>query len=127
MLFLCIKWPVFQMTYTSLFGFFNAYIFARTGSLLAVTLSHAFCNIMGFPSFDFTSKYCRYKEQKNGNYCLFVPLPHSRGDCLDSYDPPSPTIVIIIAFFIGISAFSLAFSPVFSSLNPHFALWFASV
>ncbi|QIX02050.1 hypothetical protein AMS68_007567 [Peltaster fructicola] len=40
---------LFQFTYTSLFGFFEAFVFLRTGSLLATILAHSFCNCMGFP------------------------------------------------------------------------------
>ncbi|KAI0821824.1 hypothetical protein BC628DRAFT_1463351 [Trametes gibbosa] len=42
---------LFQLTYTSLFGFHCAYLFLRTGSLLPPTVSHIFCNIMGFPQY----------------------------------------------------------------------------
>ena len=40
---------MFQLAYTSLFGFHCAYLFLRTGSLLPPTASHVFCNIMGLP------------------------------------------------------------------------------
>ena len=43
------KVPVFQLAYTSLFGFHCAYLFLRTGSLLPPTVAHIFCNIMGLP------------------------------------------------------------------------------
>ena len=39
----------FQLTYTSLFGFFAAFVFLRTGNLLSVCLAHSFCNWMGLP------------------------------------------------------------------------------
>ena len=42
---------VFQLTYTSLFGFHCAFLFLRTGSLLSPTVSHIFCNVMGFPQY----------------------------------------------------------------------------
>jgi len=42
---------LFQFTYTSLFGFFAAFVFLRTGSLYAVIAAHAFCNWMGLPKF----------------------------------------------------------------------------
>ena len=45
------KPPVFQLAYTSLFGFHCAYLFLRTGSLLPPTVSHVFCNIMGLPQY----------------------------------------------------------------------------
>jgi prenyl protein peptidase len=40
---------VFQFTYTSLFGFFAAFVYIRTGNLLSVILAHSFCNWMGLP------------------------------------------------------------------------------
>jgi len=43
----------FQFTYTSLFGAYTTYAFLRTGSILAITLSHSFCNLFGFPDLTF--------------------------------------------------------------------------
>ena len=40
---------LFQFTYTSLFGFFAAFVFIRTGNLFSVILAHSFCNWMGLP------------------------------------------------------------------------------
>ncbi|KAI0760690.1 hypothetical protein C8Q74DRAFT_1387744 [Fomes fomentarius] len=42
---------LFQLSYTSLFGFHCAYLFLRTGSLLPPTVSHIFCNVMGLPQY----------------------------------------------------------------------------
>ena len=44
---------LFQLAYTSLFGSYVAYAFIRTGSVAAVTISHAYCNWMGLPDFSF--------------------------------------------------------------------------
>ncbi|KYQ88201.1 hypothetical protein DLAC_10887 [Tieghemostelium lacteum] len=41
-----------QIAYTSIFGMFTAFVFFRTGNILACILSHSFCNIMGLPKFD---------------------------------------------------------------------------
>ncbi|XP_063831097.1 CAAX prenyl protease 2 [Ostrinia nubilalis] len=41
----------FQFTYTSLFGAYSAYLFARTGHFVAPLVAHIFCNHMGFPNF----------------------------------------------------------------------------
>ncbi|KAI1304293.1 CaaX protease [Xylaria venustula] len=38
-----------QFSYTSLFGAYATFLFLRTGSLLAIFIVHAFCNIMGLP------------------------------------------------------------------------------
>ncbi|KAF2428113.1 prenyl protein peptidase [Tothia fuscella] len=42
---------VLQFTYTSLFGFFAAFVYLRTGSLYAAMAAHSFCNWNGFPRF----------------------------------------------------------------------------
>ncbi|OBZ65563.1 putative CAAX prenyl protease 2 [Grifola frondosa] len=42
---------LFQLTYTSLFGFHCAFLFLRSGSILPSLTSHVFCNIMGLPRF----------------------------------------------------------------------------
>jgi len=49
----------FQAFYTTIFGIFSSYIFLRTGHLISSFISHAFCNIMGFPDFEtaFNHKY----------------------------------------------------------------------
>lgn len=40
---------LFQLAYTTLFGWYANFVFVRTGNLLAVILAHAFCNWMGLP------------------------------------------------------------------------------
>jgi prenyl protein peptidase len=42
---------VFQFTYTSLFGFFAAFVYLRTGSVYAAIAAHMFCNWSGLPRF----------------------------------------------------------------------------
>lgn len=39
----------FQFTFTTLFGWYAAYVFLRTGNVYAVILIHVFCNYIGFP------------------------------------------------------------------------------
>lgn len=48
---------IFQFIYTSLFGSYATYAFIRTGSVMAVTLSHAYCNWMGLPDFRFVQPH----------------------------------------------------------------------
>ncbi|CAK9783501.1 unnamed protein product [Cutaneotrichosporon oleaginosum] len=38
---------LFQMSYTTLFGWFASYLYIRTGSVLPPVISHIFCNVMG--------------------------------------------------------------------------------
>ena len=40
---------LFQLSYTSLFGFFAAFVLLRTGNIWAVIVAHSFCNRMGVP------------------------------------------------------------------------------
>ena len=42
---------LFQFTYTYIYGAYSSYLFIRTGSFFSSFLSHAFCNLMGFPNF----------------------------------------------------------------------------
>ncbi|KAF2182774.1 CaaX prenyl protein-like proteinase Rce1 [Zopfia rhizophila CBS 207.26] len=48
---LAILRSLFQFTYTSLFGFFAAFVFLRTGNVFSLILAHSFCNLMGLPRF----------------------------------------------------------------------------
>lgn len=41
--------PVFQLAYTTLFGFYAAFLFTKTGSIYPTISAHIFCNIMGVP------------------------------------------------------------------------------
>lgn len=41
----------FQFVYTTLFGWYSAYLFIQTNSVLPPTIAHCFCNTMGFPDF----------------------------------------------------------------------------
>ncbi|GHJ90331.1 hypothetical protein NliqN6_6733 [Naganishia liquefaciens] len=41
---------LFQFTYTTLFGWFAAHLFVKTGSIWPPMLAHVFCNMMGFPN-----------------------------------------------------------------------------
>ncbi len=43
---------LFQMTYTTVFGAFSAFLFLRTGHLASAVVVHGFCNFMGFPDFN---------------------------------------------------------------------------
>jgi prenyl protein peptidase len=48
---LAIARSLFQFTYTSLFGFFAAFAFVRTGNVYSIILAHSFCNWLGLPRF----------------------------------------------------------------------------
>ncbi|KAG8230984.1 hypothetical protein J437_LFUL003942 [Ladona fulva] len=60
----------FQFLYTTLFGAYSAFLFIKTGHLVAPFLAHAFCNHMGFPDF---GELLSYKEPvRSGLAVLFV-------------------------------------------------------
>lgn len=40
---------IFQFAYTTIFGWYAAFVYLRTGNLYAVFIIHAFCNYMGLP------------------------------------------------------------------------------
>lgn len=40
-----------QLFYSTLFGWYAAFLLMRTGSLIPLVVTHSFCNYMGFPSF----------------------------------------------------------------------------
>lgn len=42
----------FQISYTTIFGAYSAFLFLRTGHLIGPVICHSFCNLMGFPDFD---------------------------------------------------------------------------
>ncbi|KAJ4749316.1 CAAX prenyl protease 2 [Rhynchospora pubera] len=41
----------FQLCYTVVFGWYAAFLFIRTGTLIAPIVAHIFCNYMGLPTF----------------------------------------------------------------------------
>ncbi|KAH8712161.1 hypothetical protein GQ44DRAFT_811651 [Phaeosphaeriaceae sp. PMI808] len=49
--FIAVLRSLFQFTYTSLFGFFAAFVYLRTGNMYTCILTHTFCNWMGLPRF----------------------------------------------------------------------------
>jgi len=48
---------LFQLSYTTVFGMYSAFLFLRTGHLMAPVIAHAFCNHMGFPDFAMVQAY----------------------------------------------------------------------
>ena len=57
---------IFQMTYTTIFGMYSAFLFIRTGHLIAPVIVHAFCNFLGFPDF---SELLRCQGSKRVIFC----------------------------------------------------------
>ena len=44
---------LFQFVYTTIFGAYATYVYIQTGSLMAISVAHSFCNWMGLPCFTF--------------------------------------------------------------------------
>ncbi|KAI0337417.1 hypothetical protein BDW22DRAFT_1364191 [Trametopsis cervina] len=61
---------LFQLAYTTLFGFHCAYLFLRTGSLLPPVASHIFCNIMGLPGFG--SDVAQYPHRRTAIIAMYI-------------------------------------------------------
>jgi prenyl protein peptidase len=61
---------VFQLGYTTLFGWYASYLFIRTGSIIPPLLSHAFCNYMGIylPS----SAIQRFPSKRRSECCSLI-------------------------------------------------------
>lgn len=74
-----------QLTYTSLFGMFSAYLYLRTGHLLSPIIAHILCNILGLPEM-WTVHRHRYRILVGvayfiglGSFLYFLPIltsPH---------------------------------------------------
>ncbi|BES93467.1 caax prenyl protease [Nesidiocoris tenuis] len=76
-------YSAFQLSYTTLFGAYSAFLFLRTGHFVSPFFAHAFCNFMGFPDF---ADVLSYDEPKRSFTllaflvglvswcCLLVPL-----------------------------------------------------
>jgi hypothetical protein len=65
---------LFQFAYTYCFGLYASFAYIKTHSVMAVTISHAFCNGMGIPDFDFMrSNSMMYR------YRYFLLLAHIVG------------------------------------------------
>jgi len=61
----------FQFTYTSIFGAYSAYLFLRTGHLIAPVLVHSFCNHMGFPDFGSLKEMPEFQRRICVGFFLF--------------------------------------------------------
>jgi len=64
---------LFQLGYTTLFGFHASYLFLRTGSILPPITAHIFCNIMGIPEIAYELKsFPRYKTAIITTYLIGI-------------------------------------------------------
>ncbi|CAD6230006.1 GSCOCG00006685001-RA-CDS [Cotesia congregata] len=61
----------FQFVYTTIFGAYAAFLFAKTGHFVAPFAAHSFCNHMGFPDLTEVLAYNNFLKRA-GFFSLFV-------------------------------------------------------
>lgn len=59
---------IVQLTYTSIFGLIAAFLFLRTGSILAPITSHIICNFVGLPDTGFLQPPPNHYQRMGCNY-----------------------------------------------------------
>jgi len=55
---------IFILFQTTIFGALSAFLFVRTETIFASTISHTFCNFMGFPGLDTNNPQVKSKKKK---------------------------------------------------------------
>ncbi|GAA5962100.1 hypothetical protein JCM8115_002915 [Rhodotorula mucilaginosa] len=60
----------FQFAYTTIFGWYAAFLFLRTGSILPPFLAHVFCNIMGIPPLGWALQV--WPDKKKSLYAAYL-------------------------------------------------------
>ena len=53
---------LFQVVYTTCFGWLAAFFLLRTGHYVSLVLTHSFCNYMGFPDFGAIASHTRSRQ-----------------------------------------------------------------
>ncbi|TFK38928.1 hypothetical protein BDQ12DRAFT_682734 [Crucibulum laeve] len=61
---------IFQLAYTTLFGFHCSYLFLRTGSIYPAITAHIFCNIMGLPEIAYELR--KFPKQKKEIFSAYI-------------------------------------------------------
>mmetsp|Transcript_5034 Transcript_5034/g.7426 ORF Transcript_5034/g.7426 Transcript_5034/m.7426 type:complete len:363 (+) Transcript_5034:89-1177(+) len=83
-----------QFIYTFLFGMYSTYAILRTRSILSVTASHMFCNLMGLPDLSFMIPPQTQTQQVASNLSLLYPYRY----------------ILLCFYFLGIYLFIKGFS-----------------
>jgi prenyl protein peptidase len=55
---------LFQVVYTTIFGWLAAFFLLQTGHYAALVITHSFCNYMGFPDFGAIANHPRLRQLK---------------------------------------------------------------
>lgn len=108
-----------QFTYTSLFGFFAAFVYLRTGNVLACIAAHVFCNWQGVPrvwgrvgAFDHSAS----STQIDVTHDVATSMPMSdisnrQGSSI------APTVIYYLLLVVGAYAFAATLWPLTESTN----------
>ena len=130
-----IAMSLFQFTYTSLFGFFAAFVFLRTGNIWAVIAAHSFCNKMGVPRLwgrvgQFANHPHAPQAMKAATEGVKLKVhddapgsPVQAGNSLSQHEPPSRklgvawTVVYYVLVLFGVYGFSQLLWPLTASRN----------
>nr|CAD7445062.1 unnamed protein product [Timema bartmani] len=70
----------FQLSYTTIFGAYSAFLFFKTGHFVAPLTAHAFCNHMGFPDF---AEILTYKDPRRC-FLIFLYVIGQNFSCQDA-------------------------------------------
>jgi membrane protease YdiL (CAAX protease family) len=66
---------LFQLLYTSVFGWYATWLFLRTQSLWGIVIVHSFCNWIGLPKFSLMVRVSQKKEETTQAVKDERPLP----------------------------------------------------
>jgi len=81
----------FQQLYTSLFGWFEAFVFLRTGSVWPCIVAHTFCNLHGLVLPGYLVH--EHPSKKNSIWFTFLLGIISFGFALGPWTSPKPDVV----------------------------------
>lgn len=108
---------IFQFAYTTIFGWYAAFIYLRSGNLYAVFIIHAFCNCMGLPRF-----WGRVQFNKDETTSSIVVRGKEDTDAIilgqggrGQQTPITYTIVYYVLLFAGAYGFYLGLMPLTSN------------
>jgi prenyl protein peptidase len=121
---------LFQLTYTTLFGWYAAFLYLRTGSLVTVVLVHSFCNWCGLPRIWGRVETEQLVIGPSASTALSGGMVDGKDDDDDDVvsslrgvgqeiKPPSiaPTVVYYVLLFVGAYGFAKGLWPLTESSN----------
>ncbi|KAF2478904.1 hypothetical protein BDY17DRAFT_328413 [Neohortaea acidophila] len=115
---LCLQGVVislFQFAYTSIFGWFAAFVFLRTGNIWAAIVAHSFCNHMGVPRLWGRLGQSGYKTLPPQSVTPDVAESMNSAMQGEQSLPIAWTVAYYVLMVVGAYAFSLLLSPLTES------------